>query len=299
MNKLIKEFREHVEFERQLSANTVSAYVRDVSSFIEYITSRSISISAVKPEHIIDFFAYLRDKNVAPSSVARFYSSLNSFFEWCVETRLIKNNPMEKVDYPENIRDIPNVLTIQEVEKMIEAVGSDKSFKYRNRAILEVLYGCGLRVSELINLTLSDLYFEEGFIRVRGKNNKERIVPIGVPAMQSINKYIEMERSKIKPVPQDMNILFLNRGGRRLSRVMIFLIVSRAAQKAGITKGVHPHTLRHCFATHLIERGADIRAVQQLLGHSSINTTQIYTHISNQFLKYILTTYHPRGKTSK
>lgn len=293
--EIINKYKEHLLLKEGLAENSVISYLRDISIFFNYLEENEISIKEVSSNDILNFFSFLREQGYSGSSIRRIYSGLSSFYQWYETYNGIIFNPIEKVPYPKAEENIPQVLTTQEIEKIINSIDLNSKHGYRNRAILEVLYGCGLRASEVINLEISDLYFEEGFLRILGKRNKERLVPMGEYAKKAIQDYIIYERNKMKIHPSASKILFLNNRGKKLTRVSIFIIVSKCAQKAGISD-VYPHILRHSFATHLLENGADIRTIQLMLGHSSINTTEIYTHISNKILKHTLTKYHPRGK---
>jgi integrase/recombinase XerD len=275
--------------ERAMSQNTVASYCSDVEKFLDFYGGRHEDISAA------DVQEYLHSREgLSERSQARVLSSLRSFFDWLVIEGVLKDNPCDRVDSPKMGRYLPNVLSEEEVTAIIDSVDVSSWQGLRDRAILEVLYGCGLRVSEAVGLRISCLYLKEGFVRVVGKGNKERLVPVGDMAVAAIEEYLGARR-----VPADADssdILFLNRFGRSLSRVSMFTMVKNQALAAGVTKEISPHTFRHSFATHLLEHGADLRVVQEMLGHESISTTEIYTHIDNSTWQNEILTHHPRRK---
>ena len=231
---------------------------------------------------------------LSASSQARILSGIKKFYAYLIQEKIVEENPTQLISSPSIGRHIPDVLTYEEICSMIENIDLSQQFGHRNKAILEVMYGCGLRVSETISLKISHIYIQDEFIRIIGKGDKERLIPISQSIIKTLNLYIEGERKTQKINPKYTDTLFINRRGSGLSRQMIFLIIKDLAEKAGIKKNIGPHTIRHSFATHLLEGGADLRAVQQMLGHSSISTTEIYTHISDQYLREVITLFHPR-----
>ncbi len=283
--ELLKDYRTYLQLERAMSRNTVSSYCSDVEKFAAVFASPLLT---AEPG---DIEQYLSDsRELSKRSQARVLSSLRSFFDWLVLERYITDNPCDKVDSPKLGRYLPAVLSEEEVVSIIESVDTKSWQGLRDRAILEILYGCGLRVSEAVNLKLSSLYFGEGFIRIVGKGSKERLVPVGDPAMDAVKAYLES-----RPLPADSDdLLFLNRFGRGLSRQSVFKMIKTQALLADIRKEISPHTFRHSFATHLVERGADLRMVQEMLGHESITTTEIYTHIDSSTWQKEILSHHPR-----
>ncbi len=269
------EYKAYLLLEKRLSANTIEAYIRDCTSFIEFI---SVPLEEVTLEHIEQYVTSIYDAGKISSTQARMLSGVKSFFTYLYIYEKIETLPTELAATPKVARKIPSYLSLKEVEELIASIDLSGALGHRNRAIVELLYGCGLRVSELVELKISDLFFDDGYIRVVGKGDKQRLVPIGKHAIDSIGHYREQRRN-MPVVKKHQELLFLNRRGGCISRVMIFLIVKELAVKAGITKKISPHTLRHTFASHLIQGGADVRAVQQMLGHESIATTEIYIHI--------------------
>lgn len=289
MSPLIKEFRYYLKVELGMSDNTVEAYCSDISIFLDVT---GLDPLAVTTEDIIDFLA---DKfHASKRSQARMLSSMHSFFTYLVTENLIEDDPSDQVDGPKIGRYLPDVLSVEEVTAIIESVDVSTATGVRNKAILETLYGLGLRVSELCTLRISDLFLNDGFVRVIGKGDKQRLVPIGEPAKEAILSYLE-----VRPQPDgrsSSDILFLNRSGRPLSRVYVFGVVKRQAVTAGVDKNISPHTFRHSFATHLVENGADLRVVQDLLGHVRIKTTEIYTHLDSSSWQSDILSHHPRLK---
>lgn len=291
-----KGFEAFLKLERSLSANSVEAYLRDLDKLIQYLEFNELNLGPkeLKPGHISDFVSWLFDLGVASRSQARIISGIKAFYKYLIIENIADEDPTELIEGPKIGMKVPEVLSIQEIDQLIAAIDLSKKEGERNRAIIETLYSCGLRVSELINLKISNILFEEGFLRVMGKGSKERLVPIGKAAIRYINFYREQQRNHLEIKPNAVDILFLNNRGAQLSRVMIFTIVKRLALKAGIQKNVSPHTFRHSFATHLVDGGADLRAVQEMLGHQSITTTEIYTHLDRSFIKEAICQYHPR-----
>lgn len=292
-------FRSYMLLERSLSANTVEAYLRDVSKLAEFSEIKGLDLNPtlVESEHLHEFIFWLNELGLGATSQARLISGLKTFYKYLLLEDIIDNDPTHLLETPKMQRTIPEVLSYQEMQRLLAAIDLSTDHGTRNRAMLETLYASGLRVSELISLRISNLYLDVGFIKVIGKNNKERIVPIGEEAIKHIGYYRQGVRNKMKKIDkEDEDTLFLNRRGRKLSRIMVFMIVKETAQLAGITKNVSPHTFRHSFATHLIEGGADLRAIQDMLGHENITTTEIYTHLDTEFLKETILSFHPRNK---
>ncbi|MGW9685886.1 site-specific tyrosine recombinase XerD [Flagellimonas sp. 2504JD1-5] len=291
----LQDYQHYLKIERGLSDNSISSYAQDLQKLINYLVSFENGESPVQiQQETIQAFVYEIAKTVNPRSQARAISCLKGFFNYLVFEDYRPDNPMDLIETPKIGRKLPDTLSIDEINDLIGAIDLSKPEGERNRAILETLYGCGLRVSELIGLKLSDLYFDEDFVKVTGKGNKQRFVPIS-----SINKkYINIYRNEIRvhlPIQKEhQDFLFLNRRGKQLTRAMIFTIIKRLAEKIGLKKNISPHTFRHSFATHLLENGADLRAIQQMLGHSSITTTEIYMHVNRKHLADVLQTYHPR-----
>ena len=296
MNIFLKEYLSVLKLEKNLSDNTVASYKNDISSFLQFVESRKIEDpSAIKQNHITDFFKSLKEIGLASSSAARYYSSLKGFFTFLFLSRYITENPIEKVSSPKLAKNLPSVLTVEEVDSVLSKPDTKNKLGLRDEAVLELLYACGTRVSELINIKISDLFFDDEVIRVFGKGSKERIIPIGSSAVKWINKYLKESRVLLMKKTKSENYLFLNNRGTKLSRMGVWKIVDRYVKEAGIEKEVHPHTFRHSFATHLLEGGADLRAVQEMLGHADISTTQIYTHIDRDYIKQVHKDFHPRG----
>ena len=286
---ILKGYNYYLRMERAMSQNTVASYCSDVEKFLKFYGGRIEDVS------VADVEEYLQSREaLSERSQARVLSSLKSFFDWLVMDKVIKDNPCDRVDAPKIGRYLPNVLSEEEVIALIDSVQLDTWQGVRDKAILEVLYGCGLRVSEAVALQISCVFLKEGFIRVIGKGNKERLVPLGEMAVEAINAYLD-----VRPNPDDAvssDVLFLNRFGRSLSRVSMFNMIKRQAVATGIRKEISPHTFRHSFATHLLEHGADLRVVQEMLGHESISTTEIYTHIDNSTWQKQILEHHPRRK---
>lgn len=285
--------------ERSLAANTVDAYLSDISKLVAFfeLNEYDLAPQEVKTKHLEAFILWINELGLGARSQARLLSALKTYYKYLLIEDIVKDDPTELLEGPRLSRKIPEVLSYEEIQAMLAAIDLSYPHGVRNRAMLETLYACGLRVSELINLRLSNLYLDIGFVKVVGKGNKERIIPIGEEAIKHIGYYIEgVRRSMMNIHPDHINFLFLNRRGKKLSRVMVFLIIKELAQLAGIEKTVSPHTFRHSFATHLIEGGADLKAVQDMLGHESILTTEIYTHLDTDFLKETVLSYHPRNR---
>lgn len=292
----VKGYKAYLQLEKSLSANSVEAYLRDVHMFLVFLDKKyaGIAFEHIELHHFLSFLESINEVEMAASSQARIVSGLKSFFNYLLLERIIFQNPTTFLETPKIQRKLPDVLSIEEIDLLFSHIDHSTFDGQRNRAILETMYGCGLRVSELTGLKISDLYLDVGFVRVIGKGNKERLVPISDEASRYIGIYRETIRNHGKIANGQEDILFLSKQGKGLSRVMIFLIIKKVAQSAGITKNIYPHTLRHSFATHLVENGADLRAVQEMLGHESITTTEIYTHLDRNFLQQTLQKFHPR-----
>lgn len=296
MEIFLKEYLTILKLERNLSGNTLASYKNDISSFISFINEKNIDDpSEVNSKILVEFFKNLKDAGLVSTSAARYHSSVKGFFSYLHQNAYIKTNPVDKLNPPKLSRKLPVVLTIYEIEKILDSPDISDKFGLRDKAILEILYACGLRVSELINLKISDLYLDDDVIRVFGKGSKERLVPIGSSAVKWTKQYLKKGRPLFEKKLKSENIVFLNTRGTKFSRMGVWKIIDFYSKQSGIEKEVHPHTFRHSFATHLIEGGADLRAVQEMLGHSDISTTQIYTHIDRDYIKQVHRDYHPRG----
>lgn len=291
---VIDAYEAYLILERGLSDNTREAYVRDVGKLVRYLETEKVTLREVTTDTLRAFAADLFDLGISPQTQARIVSGIKSFFRFMKLEGYLDSNPSLLFESPALRRHLPEVLRVDEIDAMIGAIDMEKAEGQRNRAIMETLYGCGLRVSELINLEISKLYFDEQFIMVHGKGDKERIVPISPQAIREIKDYLP-DRALLPVKRGEENILFLNRRGHRLTRVMIFYIIKQLAEAAGIRKEVSPHTLRHSFATHLLEGGANLRAIQQMLGHEDISTTEIYLHIDRSMLRAEILAHHPRN----
>jgi integrase/recombinase XerD len=293
---LIAEFKSYMLLERSLAVNSVEAYERDILKFVQFLKLKNIHTTpeTVERKQLTEFVECINEMGFTDRSQARIISGIRAFYKFLIMEDLIENDPSQLLDLPKLRRKLPDTLSFEEVEAIIHAIDMSTNEGVRNKAMLETLYSCGLRVSELTELRISNLHLEVGFIKVFGKGKKERLVPIGGSAIQHINKYTNYVRKHVPIKKGFEDHLFLNRRGAALSRVMVFLIIKQLAEKAGVTKTISPHTFRHSFATHLIEGGADLRAVQEMLGHESITTTEIYTHIDREFLRATLIQFHPR-----
>lgn len=294
----INGFKNYLKLEKSLTDNSINAYLHDIIKLQHYleIMADSTLPHKITPRQLELFSQYLSKIGLSEYSQARIISGIRAFYKYLLLEEVIQDNPAEMLEGPKLSRKLPDVLSYEEILSIIRAIDLSKPEGVRNRAIVETLYSCGLRVSELITLKISHLYPEVEFIRIIGKGNKERLVPIGSDALKYIRMYLQEIRIHLAIQKGYEDILFLNRWGRALSRMMVFAIVRQLAQQAGINKNVSPHTFRHSFATHLIERGADLRAVQQMLGHESITTTEIYTHLDREFLRETILRHHPRYK---
>ncbi|ADF52194.1 tyrosine recombinase [Zunongwangia profunda SM-A87] len=292
---ILKDYLTYLKLERGLSVNSISSYELDLIKLINFLKVKSISASPLTiDQETLQLFLYEIAKELNSRSRARIISGLKSFFNYLIFEDYRKDNPTDLIEAPKIGRKLPETISVEEIDELIAAIDLTKTEGERNRAIIETLYGCGLRVSELTNLRISDLYFEEGFIKVTGKGDKQRFVPISDYNIKYITIYKDQVRAHQEIKPEASDTLFLNRRGAQLTRAMIFTIIRQLAEKANIRKKISPHTFRHSFATHLLENGADLRAIQQMLGHESITTTEIYMHMDRTYLREVLETYHPK-----
>ena len=292
-----KGFKNYLKLERSLSKNSIEAYLRDIDKITQFLEAvdQKISPLNIQAQNLKDLIQWINELGMLATSQARLISGIKAFFKYLILEDLIKQDPSALIEAPKTRRKLPDVLTILEIEALMDALDLSKPENVRNKAMLEVLYGSGLRVSELINLKISNYYPEVEFLKITGKGNKERLVPIGSSAIKYISIYLNEVRNHISIQKGNEDFVFLNRRGTKLSRVMVFLLIKDLAQKIGLQKTISPHTFRHSFATHLIEGGADLRAVQEMLGHESITTTEIYTHLDRDYLKQTIQQYHPRS----
>ncbi len=298
-NSILKGFKAYLQLERSLSENSVDAYLRDMVKLEQYCELQGVLVQPEKltQQQLEQFLIYVSEYGLSARTQARILSGLKAFYKYLSIEDVIEDNPTELLEAPKIGRKLPDVLSVEEINKLINAIDLSKAEGERNKAMIETMYSCGLRVSELVNLKLSNLNFNEGFIHVIGKGSKERIVPIGSIAIKHINIYIKAVRNHQQNIKKgNEDVLFLNRRGSKLTRVMIFTIIKQLCEKSGINKTISPHTLRHSFATHLVEGGADLRAVQEMLGHESITTTEIYTHLDRDYLRQAILDFHPRSK---
>lgn len=293
-DELIK-YRRYLLLERGLSENTIEAYMGDVTKFTDFIVEKNLKLSQIKLSHLEEYLAELHDENITARSVARVISSLKSFFRFLELEDYIENNPTDLLEAPKIGVKLPVFLTLEEINSILSVIDVSTAEGTRNYAIIETLYSCGLRVSELTNLRFSDLFFDEGFIRVEGKGSKQRLVPISDVAIQKIRNYLSY-RKQIAVKKGNEDIVFLSSRGQAISRVTVFHYIKKYADAAGIKKNISPHVFRHSFATHLLERGANIRVIQEMLGHEKITTTEIYTHLDRNFLRQEIIEHHPRSK---
>ena len=293
--RTIKQFVHYLKIERSLAENSIFAYQQDIAKLRDFCESYTLSPEHIQTGHLKQFIAELYDMGLSARSQARIISGWKQFFDFLLQEDIRKDDPSENLELPKIGRKLPEVLTIEEIDAMIDAIDLSSNEGQRNKAILETLYSCGLRVSELVSLRFEDCFFDEGFIRVIGKGNKERLVPVSPSVVEEVTLYAENDRGNVPVKKGSEAIVFLNRRGAQLTRVMIFTIIKRLAETAGIKKTISPHTFRHSFATHLIEGGANLRAVQDMLGHENITTTEIYTHLDQRFLRDAILTYHPRN----
>lgn len=293
-----KGFKAYLQLEKSLSDNTVEAYMQDIEKLTQYLLLINVERTPQQIEltDLEKFVKYISELGMTAASQSRIISGIKSFYKYCLQEHIATKDPTALLEAPKLKRTLPDILSFNEIESIINAIDLSTPEGVRNKAILETLYSCGLRVTELVNLKISCLYLDVDFIRVIGKGDKERLVPVGGSAIKHINLYKNNTRVHIPIKPGSEDILFLNRRGRKLSRIMIFLIIKELAKQAGITKNISPHTFRHSFATHLVEGGADLRAVQEMLGHESITTTEIYTHLDREYLRDTLQRFHPGFK---
>lgn len=290
-------FKIYLQLEKSLSGNSVEAYLHDVEKLSQFMDYAKISVSPEKItlDHLRDFIKWLNEMGATATSQARIISGIRSFYKYLLLEDIIRDDPTTLLEAPKTGRKLPQFLSVAEIDKLISVIDLSKPEGERNRAMLETMYSCGLRVSEAVNMKISNIFSEEGFVKVTGKGDKERLVPIGSVALKYIGIYQEQVRCHIPVKNGFEDILFLNRRGRVLTRQMVFLVIKNHASLAGIKKRISPHTLRHSFATHLIEGGADLRAVQEMLGHESITTTEIYTHLDREYLRSAIIQFHPRA----
>lgn len=292
---LPEKFRRYLLLEKSLSKSSVEAYMFDLRKLMEYVGTRDLELTDVKHEDLLDFIACLHGLGISPRSQARIISGIRSFYKYLLIEDYIEQDPCELIELPNLGRHIPEVLSVDEIDRIVNAIDDSKDEAQRDRAIIEVLYGCGLRVSELVNLKLTDISWKEEFVRVIGKGNKQRLAPISTRALKQIEYYLPF-RSSIDVKKGEEDYLFISKRGKHLSRITVFHIVKVLSERAGITKDISPHTFRHSFATHLLERGANLRAIQVMLGHESISTTEIYTHMDMSTLRYEILEHHPRNR---
>jgi len=294
MKELIDTFIDYLTVERGLSDNTVSSYRGDLSAYINFISKRNITaLSKTTKDNVTGFMLYQKDRGVSAGSIARRLAAIKSFYRFLVRERLLQEDPSSLVDTPKLWKKIPQTLSVNEVERLISQPNIRQKQGIRDKAIVETLYACGMRVSEAVNLKIKDVNLEVGFLRCVGKGNKERVIPLGKKASASIKRYVELTRPHLLGGKESPNV-FISRLGRKISRQSFWKLIKKYARSAGIKKSIKPHILRHSFATHLLERGADLRSVQEMLGHANISTTQIYTHIDRDRLKTIHRKFHPR-----
>jgi integrase/recombinase XerD len=293
----ITQFKNYIKLERSLAENSIEAYLRDLKKLVEYLEIAQLKLnpSEIATQHLLDFLHYLNDLGIAETSQARMLSGVKGFFKFLILEDLLTTDPSELIESPRLGRKLPDVLSFPEIEKMLAVLDLSRADGARNRAMLEVLYASGLRVTELISLKISNLYLDIGFLKILGKGSKERFVPVGRDAIKYLKIYLEHIRPEYPIKPKQEDFVFLNRRGSRISRIMVFMIIKDVANLAGIQKNVSPHTFRHSFATHLIEGGADLRAVQEMLGHESITTTEVYTHLDRDYLRQTILDFHPRS----
>lgn len=296
--KILLKYRQYLKLERSLAENTIDAYLADLDKLLAYLALENIDITCVTLQDLENFSAGLHDIGIHPRSQARILSGIRSFFRFLILDDYIRQDPSELLESPKIGKHLPDVLTVEEIDTLIGAIDETTPEGQRNRAILETLYSCGLRVSELCNLKLSDLYLDEGFIRIEGKGGKQRLVPISLRAVNELKNYF-MERDRVKIKPGYEDFVFISRLGKNISRIMVFHIIKELAEQIGLKKTISPHTFRHSFATHLLEGGANLRAIQAMLGHESIGTTEIYTHIDRSMLRQEIIEHHPRNKKKR
>ena len=292
MNAQIARFRQYLVYEKGLSPKSVEAYLHDVQLLANFLGEDKIADATF--EELQKFLKHLYESDFNARSQARIVSGMRAFYRYLIYANVREDDPTELLDAPKIGMHLPDVLTVEEIQNIMDVIDLSTPEGHRNRAMVEVMYGCGLRVSELVTLRLSNLFFDDGFIKVVGKGNKERLIPIGKTAINAVNQYVEGKRKLLKIKKGEEDYVFLNRRGAHLTREMVFMLVKKWVAAAGIDKTVSPHTFRHSFATHLIEGGADLRAVQEMLGHESITTTEIYTHLDQDYLRTNIALFHPR-----
>ncbi|ASB50825.1 site-specific tyrosine recombinase XerD [Alkalitalea saponilacus] len=292
----ISAFRNYLKLEKGLSDNSIHAYITDLYKLVQFLKDKGYSLEPEKVtlSHLKEMMEWINSRGISPRTQARIISGIKSFYKFLLIEEKVEKDPTALLEAPKVGRKLPEILSVEEIDTIINTVDTKKPEGQRNKAILETLYSCGLRVSELIDLKISNLFFESGFIKIEGKGSKERLVPISTKAIKEINLYLSEYRRNLKIHPEHEDILFLNRRGKKLSRVMIFTIIKNITRKLNLEKNISPHTFRHSFATHLIDGGANLRAVQEMLGHESIITTEIYTHLDKEYLKNTIIQYHPR-----
>lgn len=291
---LLKKYKRYLMLERHLSANTVESYEFDMVKFFNYLKDNNIEPAKACYDDIVGFISCLNDVGIHPRSQSRIISAIRGFYKFMILDGYIEKDPCELIETPSIGRDIPEVLSVEEIDRIIAAIDPTKREAARDNAIIEVLYGCGLRVSELTNLKFSDIYWDEEFIKVTGKGDKQRLAPISPIALKRLREYLPF-RSSVDIKRGEEDFLFVTKRGKHMSRITVFHIIKELAEKAGITKTISPHTFRHSFATHMLERGANLRAIQCMLGHESISTTEIYTHLDTTTLRYEILEHHPRN----
>lgn len=294
-NDLTTNYRNYLLLERSLSENSIDAYMTDLAKLVSFIEDEGLKLSEVKLEHLQQFIAALYDLDIHPRSVARIISGIKSFFNFLILDNYLEVDPSELLESPKIGLKLPTVLSLDEIELLLDVIDVSTIEGQRNKAIIETLYSCGLRVSELTNMKFSDLFFDEGFIKVEGKGSKQRLVPISPSAIREIGYYLQ-HRHQVMVKKGSEDALFLSKRGTAISRIMVFHFIKQYAEEAGIKKVISPHTFRHSFATHLLEGGANIRAIQLMLGHEKITTTEIYTHMDREYLRQEIIEHHPRNK---
>ena len=290
----INGFKSYLTIERSLSKNSIEAYIRDIEKFAIYAITLSINPVNIEREDVKNFLKEINNLGISARSQARILSGIKAFYKYLLLENYINNNPTELIESPKIGLKIPDILSLLEINQIIDSIDLSNNLGYRNKAIIEMLYSCGLRVSELINLKISNVQFTKGYIKILGKGNRERLAPIGGKALDALSIYINNHRNLRSVNKSDNDIIFLNNRGNKLTRVMIFLIIKKLVLKTDIRKKISPHTFRHSFATHMIEGGANLRAVQEMLGHQSITTTEIYTHLDKDYLRSNIIQFHPR-----
>ena len=296
-NLYIKQFKNYLKLERALASNSIDAYARDVTKLMEFLNMNKKIQDPIQvlPVDLLDFIKFINELGLSPYSQARIVSGIKGFYKYLTYENLISVDPSELIELPKLGRRLPDTLSIHEIDQLFEAIDMSKASGPRDRALAETIYSAGLRVSELVNLKISNIYEDVGFLRILGKGNKERLTPVGKSALKFIKSYQHEVRNHMQIKSGHEDYLFLNRLGSKISRVSVFNLIKNLALRAGINKKISPHTFRHSYATHLIEGGADLRAVQEMLGHESITTTEIYTHLDRDYLKQIIKEFHPRG----